>query len=152
MADSRTKTDGFLVEFGPGPLGETVVIEDDRNTAYAYLLNADKEIVGDVWLYNHGKAPQFEPWRKPTIPPFANPEAFVRSDELFSPPTNSDEFSIEWQPKKLCSADVAILLNGELFAALTSGSRPGWSRLALVDGPLAGRLAVVLPNPIRRIM
>ena len=54
----------ILLQFRSPDPRYSVVIEDDGRVAYAYLLH-DDEIVGDVWLYNHGPAPAEPEWRSP---------------------------------------------------------------------------------------
>lgn len=140
MADLRTGIDEFLAEFGPGPRGEFVMIEDNGSTGYAYLLNAKREIVGDVWLYNRGAPPQVAPWRESKDPPFANPASFVENLENFVPPTNGDLFEVRWVEEADQQTNVLLLFDGAIFAVLAPGQRPGWSKLAKRDGPLARRL------------
>ena len=74
-----------------------VVIEDDGRVAYAYLLDADGKICGDVWLYNRGPAPKEPEWTDREKAPFANPEAFIAPAAELSPPTSADGFSVEWR-------------------------------------------------------
>jgi hypothetical protein len=113
-----------------------VVIEDDGRVAYAYLRRA-KEIVGDVWLYNRGEAP-FEPeWSDRSRAPFANPRAFVVPAGL-DPIAEAEECSVEWRFEaggEMLQALVSI--RGDVVAALWPGAKPGWSKLAAKDGPLA---------------
>jgi hypothetical protein len=42
------------------------------------------DIIGDVWLYNHGEAPVEPEWEDPSRMPFANPKEFT-NPVLFEP-------------------------------------------------------------------
>ena len=132
-------SEGFLQKFA-SPDGEaTVVIEDDGRVAYAYWLDAKGVISGDVWLYNRCPAPQQPEWGDCDAAPYANPEAFVDRTVEFSPPVSSSRISIHWHQQG--SERIAcVLVSDVLFAKLKHGSKPGWSRLAAEDGPLALRL------------
>jgi hypothetical protein len=131
---------GLLLEFTHDVTGFTVCVDDDGRVAWAYLRAPDGELVGDVWLYNHGPAPDEVDWTDPSAVPFLNPSSHARDLEQ-APPRGRDDFSVEWTlDGELLLAD--IFLRGELLARLTPGSQPGWSTLAKEDGPCAR----VLPN------
>jgi len=131
---------GLLLEFTHDVTGFTVCVDDDGRVAWAYLRAPDGALVGDVWLYNHGPAPDEVDWTDPSAVPFLNPSSHAR-DLGQAPPRGRDDFSVEWTlDGELLLAD--IFLRGELLARLTPGSQPGWSTLAKEDGPCAR----VLPN------
>jgi hypothetical protein len=116
-----------------------VVIEDNGRVAYAYLLDAAGAICGDVWLYNRCPAPLEPEWSDRDGAPYANPIAFVAQTIAFSPPDSITDIMVEWshQGRDLVAC---IFLSKTLLAKLMQGSKPGWSRLAAKDGPLALRL------------
>jgi hypothetical protein len=106
----------------------SLVIEDDGETVYGYLMNSNREIVADVWIGNRFDAPIEPPWLTNQDPPFLNP--FAKSVMV----TKIEEFDAVWNSLKDW---VEISCNGELLAVMEIGSKPGWSKLASEDGPLA---------------
>lgn len=136
MADSM----GFSFKITSKIAKQTVVIDDDGRVAYAYLLDVDDQLCGDVWLYNRCVAPIDPEWRDRGMAPFANPKEYVRDVE-FVPPVSGDEFSVRWDNTN--DGYVAtVLLRGNIFATLKEGVKPGWAVLAKKDGPLAKVLGV----------
>jgi hypothetical protein len=111
--------------------GFTVMLEDDGRVAYAYL-KGDGAIVADVWLYNVAATPCDEDaWRDPTQLPFLNPRRYCRSNPM---PRITDQSRIS------CAMGfefVEVSIDGELIARLEPGRKPGWSKLAAIEGPLA---------------
>jgi hypothetical protein len=120
-----------------GPPGYSAVFEDDGKVAHAYLLH-ERRIVADVWLYNRSAAPEAPNWRDPSSAPFLNPRAYA-SSEPFPPVTDESEVDFDWSSDAAGSPILRILIRGEDHARLVPGSKPGWSRLAAKDGPLARR-------------
>jgi hypothetical protein len=116
----------------------SVVFEDDGRVAYAYLLHADK-IVADVWLYNCAAAPEQPEWGDRSKAPFANPKAFA-SSEAFGPVNNEADIEFELTHGMAGQILLRVLIRGEYHAALVPGRKPGWSKLAVQDGPLASVL------------
>jgi hypothetical protein len=113
-----------------------VAIEDDGRVCYAYLLDPDDAIVGDVWLYNRCPAPIEPEWGNREGAPYANPRPFVRLEQDFRVPVTIAEFSVNWgEEEGACMARVRV--RGRLLAKVTPGSMPGWNVLAAKDGPLA---------------
>jgi hypothetical protein len=107
-----------------------VIIDDDGRVAYAYLLDPDGTIVGDVWLYN--RLPPTDEIDFEGGAPFLNPHAQSPDQPL---PTTPAELSVEWlMDDALLVAEVR--LRGAPLARLTPGSQPGWHAWAL-NGPLA---------------
>lgn len=110
-----------------------VMVEADGRVIYAYLLE-DRRIVADVWLGNIDEPPSsLDHYKEPSEMPFLNAFAFCDTDETLD---LGGEFQCEWRGN-----EARIRLSGELIAILQPGSKPGWSRLARRDGPLALRLA-----------
>jgi len=115
----------------------TIVVEDDGRVAYAFLYEED-EIVGDVWLYNKCDTPEEPEWNQPDKMPFANAKSFVRCEGKIEPIKNSNEISVQWDFEDTGSLrKVRLFLRNNLYAILFPGAKPGFSRLALKDGPLA---------------
>lgn len=131
---------GLLLEFTHDETGLAVCVDDDGRVAWAYLRTPDGELVGDVWLYNHGPAPDAVDWTDPAAVPFLNPSSHAFDLEQ-APPRSRADVSVEWTlDGELLLAD--IFLRGALLARLSPGSQPGWNTLAKEDGPCAR----VLPN------
>ncbi|MGJ4888182.1 hypothetical protein ACQR1Y_08310 [Bradyrhizobium sp. HKCCYLRH3099] len=128
--------EGFLREFVSPDGSATIVVEDDGRVAYAYWLDASGSICGDVWLYNRGPAPQQPEWHARDGAPYANPAAFIDQSIEFSPPSAASSISVSWD---LTGSELVarIYVSEVVLAQLTQGSKPGWSRLAARNGPLA---------------
>ncbi len=130
-------SDSLFFQF-EGPDNLKAMVEDNGRVAYAYLLE-DKQIVGDVWLYNHGAGPSEAEWADPSKAPFANPADFAAAIDI--PIHNRTDVDVTWGVDYQSGAiQVSILIRGQLFAILEPGAKPGWSKLALQEGPLAKRL------------
>lgn len=131
----------FAVKFSSDDGRCAVVVDDDGRVAYAYLLDAEGRICGDVWLYNRCPTPKEPEWTDRDKAPFANPEAFVDTTKEFPLPDSADDVSVAWgRHDDACEARVFI--RGRLAAKLVSGAKPGWSVLARQDGPLANVLSL----------
>jgi hypothetical protein len=114
----------------------SVDIEDDGRVAYAYLRQG-KEIIADVWLYNVAPAPEKAEWKDRTKAPFLNPARFVKPGAVVRVARAAD-LRARWTmdgPQSI--VEVAILHLDTLIAVMRPGSKPGWSKWALRDGPLA---------------
>lgn len=128
------------VDFMHPDTGLVVTVDDDGRVAYAYLRAPEGDIIGDVWLYNRGPAPESVDWADPREAPFRNPRSHARDLDV-PPAERSSDFSVEWQVDgELLLADVK--LRGVLLGRLSPGSQPGWAALAKVDGPCAHVLPV----------
>lgn len=122
---------GCNVSFSLGPL--SVVVEEDERTAYAYLLNSDRKIVADVWLYNVDVTPTEPEWRSDEPMPYRNPSRYVgERHETLDRITSESDVSVE-----PIEDGAELFLQNQLVARLKVGSRPGWSITASEDGPLA---------------
>lgn len=103
----------------------TVVVEEDGDVAYAYLLR-DQKIVSHVWLYNaHRNSSKQEL------------AALVAADVTVRPLRFEVSVRAIWREATAERVVVEIWLYGRLHACLSSDSSPGWCRLAKTDGPLA---------------
>jgi hypothetical protein len=108
----------------------SVVLEDDGRVAYAYLTDGGK-IVADVWLYNIAPTPERVDWRDKTQMPFLNPKKFCKQESF---PRITEQSNV------VCTAragQVYVTIDGQLIARLEANVRPGWSKLASRNGPLA---------------
>ncbi|WP_373987769.1 hypothetical protein [Duganella sp. BuS-21] len=113
-----------------------LVISDDGRVAYAYLLGAEDQILGDVWLYNHIPTPASPEWTDSENMPFANSADYVRTDIKVELPVYQNDVSVRWLDRN--GRRVAQIFFAEnLFAELTEGAKPGWCRMAKKDGPVA---------------
>lgn len=107
-----------------------VVLEDDGVVAYAYL-REQGHIRSDVWLYNVGESPAVPDWEGSATPPFRNPKPFARENDL-------GRISETRAVVRVWSEDgVQVSIDGIVWAELERGAKPGRSRLAVRDGPLA---------------
>lgn len=139
MVDGQTGDPGDLQIVVRHPhLDCAVVIEQDAKVAYAYLTDAG-HIVGDVWLYNRGEAPREPEWSDMARLPFANARAFTADGDVPEVRFPTD-ITCTWTEVAPGAVQADISIGGEWFARLRTGSKPGWSKLAQRDGPLARRL------------
>ena len=127
MDDSRNEV---LLRFDAPDGRLAVVLEDDGRVAYAYLL-ADEEIVADVWLYNGAPTPAEVDFDDEEAMPFLNPRPFA-SDRQPAALREDSAVRCRW-----LEDGVEVSVDGELLARLHAGDRPGQSRAAAQDGPLA---------------
>jgi hypothetical protein len=100
------------------------------------LLDTNGKISADVWLYNRCPAPVEPEWVSPEKMPFANPVGFVRDDIDILLPDSADDVRVLWETRD-GKEYAQVLLKDVPVAELTIGAKPGWSRLAKRDGPLA---------------
>lgn len=128
-------TSEVLLRFDEPDGNRSVVLEDDGRVAYAYLLEGDS-VAGDVWLYNVGEDPDAVDWRDRSAMPFRNPARYCTGETL--PRLRADsEIDCSWSDQ-----GVTVSIDGSVWARLKKGSKPGWSRAARLDGPLARPLVV----------
>ena len=129
----------FVVESIDEPGVYWSTFEDDGRVAYLYL-GTEKGIVADVWLYNRRPAPDRSEFRDKKNLPFLNPREFI-SREVVDPVVREEDLEFEWL-RGPGEGEVTLLLKirGVLWGKLIPGARPGWSRLAVKDGPLANVL------------
>ncbi|MBX5268672.1 hypothetical protein HJB99_08290 [Rhizobium sp. NLR17b] len=130
----------FLEVRASEPFQGTLVFEDDGRVAYAYLLNSDSRIVSDVWLYNRCPTPATPEWDDPTKAPFANSAEYVRQGVTFAPVEKPDEISVLWTEEKNGVTKALLFIRGEFHASMIENAKPGWSKLASKDGPIARAL------------
>lgn len=122
--------------FAECPVAESdlkVVVEESSKVCYAYLCRKH-QIVGDVWLYNkHGVSLMgiFESMRS-GLPP-ANRSGLGQQEV---PPLTKED-RLEARHIDVAKREVGLWVNDELWAILWEGSKPGRSRHALRDGPVA---------------
>lgn len=117
--------------------GCSLIFDDDRRVAYAYLLGADGAIISDVWLYNVASTPIEPEWKDRDKSPYLNPKEFVKNEKI-KPVEHASEIKVVWfhdGNKKL--KRVELFLYDVLIAVIATGVRPGWSKFALKNGPLA---------------
>jgi hypothetical protein len=118
--------------------GYSVIIEDNSEVAYAYLLSND-EIVGDVWLFNH-KISEITEWNNPDEMPFSNKKNFIDLDKHHA--ISKKIVNLEVKVIEIENNDIIACIydNDVLISTLKHGSSPGWSALVIKDGPLARQL------------
>jgi hypothetical protein len=124
--------DGIFVQITSQDQLYCIIIEDDGDVGYAYLLNAERKIVSDVWLYNRAPTPEGHDWETdPDNAPFLNSERFLRVGD-FLLPHDADDFSVQWN-----GVEALVFVRNQLIAMLADGAKPGWSSRVSHDGPLA---------------
>lgn len=131
MADSMTCEGEFL---DPGS-GYTFIFDDDGRVVYGYLLNAEKEIVSDVWLYNNCLTPESPEWKSRKEMPMANSIEYSKDHLKLKKVRSLSDIRVEWHFQDHITVDVYLF--GKICARLKDGVKPGWSRMARKDGPLA---------------
>ena len=122
----------------------SVVLEDDDRVAYAYLVDrvlsegdGAPPIIGDVWLYNvHPAPPDLGPANRGEPPLNASP--YIR-DVHNVRLQDATEIAVRWFVMDE-RRHAEVVVDGVLNARLCPGSKPGWSRLAAADSPVARRL------------
>lgn len=119
----------------------SLIIEDDSNVAYAYLLNNSK-IVSDVWLYNQKETPKEEDWLQNKNMPFLNSANYVKEKIDFQKIVIKSEADVrvEWIHMGDSLKQVEIHIKGFLIGILDFNSHIGFSTLVKKDGPLAKRI------------
>jgi hypothetical protein len=110
----------------------SVIIDDDDKVCYGYLY-IEKNIVGDVWLYNSIPAPKEPEWHTRENLPFLNSPEFIK--ENIKPFNDNSKVEVKWIDNSKIVA--YIYVESRLIAKLTEGSCPGWSCLVIKDGRLA---------------
>lgn len=113
----------------------SVVIEDDDKVCYAYLY-FNKEIIGDVWLYNNVESPAEPEWASRENLPFLNPVQFV--SENLTPFDEGSDVIVDWS--NVNGIVATIFVTSRRIAKLSGGAFPGWSSLVSQDGPLAKKM------------
>jgi hypothetical protein len=117
--------------------GLSLIVEDDGRVSYAYLISPERQIIGDVWLYNRCSAPREPEWTDRTKAPFANPHDFVLDKQDFRLPSREADITIRWISDEQNKRSVEVFVHDVLIARLQAGQKPGWARAAAKDGPLA---------------
>ena len=129
----------YYIEFENPDFPEAVVeVEDDDNVAYAYFYSGERA-TGFVWLYDHLNCSP-NPWNAAVdrSKPATNIEGYFAA-EPFLPIQDANEVEVLWRMRDgFCEA--AIYIRGYLHAVVADELRPGWSRLATQDSPIAGVL------------
>ncbi len=120
----------FALEAPHEATGCRLVIQDDGRVAYAYLLDPEGTIVGDVWLYNRAPpGPEIDfRGQAPLLNPHTHQRRLVK-------PVAAGDFSVFWSMTE-DSLLVDIHLHGSALARLSPGSQPGGHVHAL-ESPLA---------------
>jgi hypothetical protein len=67
----------------------------------------------------------------------ANSQGFVRTDLEIVMPDSEADFAVVWQLQNASDPKVIIYLRDEVWATMAPGTKPGFCRLAMKDGPLA---------------
>lgn len=111
----------------------SVVIEEDGNTCYAYLM-VGEEITGDVWLYNSKNTPNFIDLNEDL--PYPNPSEYTDNIFRISNEDYLENISIDWSINAN-DVKVSIEFGNGLKALLKTNLFPGYTNNVKKDGPLA---------------
>lgn len=131
-----SKSASLLISFAADDGRHRLVIEDDGRVAYAYLKDQGR-IIGDVWLYNRCPAPGPAEWKDKAKIPFANCRSyFDESLGRIKEPLGGDDFQVDWNETE-DGLQVYVYLREELIAMVGPNDKPGYSRFATKNGPLA---------------
>lgn len=131
--DPPPDPEGIFISVAHPESNLNLVIEDDGQVAYAYLLK-DGKPASVVWLYN--RAPEPEKLERPEEPgPIVNPKPFVAEMD-FELPAHEYQFEIDWPTPE----SVAISIHDRLHATLNTKEAFGRCVLASRDGPVAKSL------------
>ena len=121
-------------------------IDDDGQTAYAYVMKND-EICGDVWLYNRCETPAEPQWTSPDNLPCPNSAEYVNEESYSILPVEEDDFDIDYDLDKDSNLVRAyIYIKGKLIASIAEGDEPGYSNLVSKSGPIAKNLRDGIPQ------
>lgn len=137
MSDAQTMM--RLIEHPVKPV--TFVFEDDGTTAYAYLMES-RRIVADVWLYNRRPTPTLLEWTTRENAPYRNPEAYSDPHLHFALPDEENDIGVRWIEDENARVGAIVLLRDKPIAELYVGDKPGKSKLARTDGPLARKFDI----------
>jgi len=114
----------------------TLTFEDNGRVAYAYL-KKNKEIVGDVWLYNHCSAPEVPEWdnNKGNIP-YANTRDNISEEGIIEKTVGINDVQINWDEEG--GYPIAyIYIFENLCGVIGVNDKPGYARFAIKDSPVA---------------
>lgn len=128
-------SESYILESSDRESGLLGRFEDNGRVAYLYLLEEER-IIGEVWVYNRAPAhsgPNCDDLVK-GLP--VNPDGYA-STEPFPPIESLNDLQFWWSGDAEHEAKLTLALRGEVLAVLVPGARPGWSRQAIRDGPLA---------------
>lgn len=117
--------------------GYSVVIDGNDRVVYAYLINKDEKIVGDVWLYNLCESPRIPEWTSRDSMPFANSVEYAKDLDSYLELIEVSKFIVQWERSVQDKVMAKILIENVLFAVLIEDEKPGYSILAKKNGPLA---------------
>lgn len=127
--------DDLIIESDAGDGLTAAVFEDDGRVAYCYILE-DGQIKSDVWIYNRENSPDDADIRHQdaSTPPM-NPRKYALAAERL--PERTDDVSIEWRIAKGMKPTAVVRVFGLTMAQVSAEAKPGYARLARIEGPLA---------------
>jgi hypothetical protein len=101
-----------------------------------------------MMMYVENSLPQ-SMWAMPTLQlpewtdkkniPFANSEGYVAEEEHYQKEVGYEDVLVTWEYGEL-SPVAYIYVHENLLGVVGDGDKPGYSRYAVMDGPLAGRV------------
>ena len=119
----------------------SLTFEDNGKVSYAYLKKGN-EIQGDVWLYNRCMAPDVSEWSDKKNIPFANCSGFISVKGTITTPVCPSDVLVDWESDE--NGPVAyIYLFEELIGVVGVHDKPGYSRYAIKNGPVAKVMEIV---------
>jgi len=117
----------------------SVVIEDNGQVAYAYLLK-DGNIVSDVWLYNQIKTPEISDWPNKESLPFLNSKEYTFNDGFIRSIQSREDFEVIWE-NIAEQIIVRIIILGKIKVQMDSNEKIGLSNNIFKTGPLARKFS-----------
>lgn len=124
----------LLIDFISPCRNYSLTFEDDGKVAYGYL-KTDSKIVGDVWLYNRCETPALPEWKDRNNIPFANSSEYVTKEAQYKKLVTIQDVKVTWEFEEN-NLYAYIYVHEDLLGVVGEGDKPGYSRLAIKDGPL----------------
>ncbi len=108
------------------------VLEDDGTSAWLYLTEPDsRKPAGDAWVYNRIAAPPSEAIKSYRGGPPPAAQGYASDSALCIAPT-THEWSFLWSS---VGESVAVLMDDEPMACIVAGTKGGYSRELVKEGP-----------------
>lgn len=109
--------------------------EDNGKVAYAYLKEG-ANIVGDVWLYNRCPTPEQPEWTDRSNIPFANCKGYMNEKGRIVQQVASNDVKTSWEYEDNVPV-LYVYVFDELCGVMSVYDKPGYSRFAIKDSPIA---------------
>lgn len=119
-----------------------VVVEDDGDVCYGYLVDDNKGIISNVWLYNHKFVERNPLSRRLSSRPALNRNSNIDQPASFDPIEALTDVNVSWE----MSGDnrrprAKIFIRKQLIAILDAKSEVGWSRFTTANSVISRTLS-----------